>query len=792
MPKYILEKYIDNNIATHKEIEEFELNQKKARRAAISTTVSLGLASSIISSNVASKFSKQEVAIEQISTETKTEVNLKSETVAAPQVQVKSMFASLPEEEEKEISNSMTLPVDSKMIVNVKEPVDKEGSFEPNITYYADKGAKATAPDAGKIVKVKEKEKSLTIEHKKGEKTYYTTMNGVIIKPDEIKVNDSVDKGEALGSIYGGVLKLSVSKDINEKGSNEFIQPEILIDTDIKPKETKTTKAAPEPKVEVAKTNQASKSEEKKVEELPHGDLIVEAAEKHDVDPVLVAGLVKQESSFDTNATSKSGAMGLMQLMPDTAEWLGVEDAYDPEENIDAGVGYLKSLIDKYGDPELALYAYNGGPGNVDTWLKEGLTPEEFPWTETKEYGTKVLNNLQNIKGETKPKEVVQEKAKTVDPYQEKINSIPNEYKKPINFGDFSGKLKGVKVGIDAGHYPKAPGAVSHDRKTTELEINREIKELVISDLKEAGAIIVDSNGDTQSLLPGQRAKVFDSNEVDFALSIHNNSAENKAASGTETLFEQGIPESQELAQSIQTNIAKAIPTIEDRKIKARNNLGIFTEGETITALVETGFMSNPYDMELLRNDVVKENISNAIVKGFIDYAEANNIKVEEETKENKKEVSKDESDKKVKTKDDSEKSKEKKSKDKESEKTKVEKEKSPEKDEKNNVSNSTEKDEKEQDSKDNKVEEEKSPEKDEIGKVSEPTDENTKEQPVEQEQSPEKDEIEVSEPTTNEQDTKKQETEEAKDDANKKEVEPSKEETSEEEHSFIFSKFFR
>jgi soluble lytic murein transglycosylase len=119
-------------------------------------------------------------------------------------------------------------------------------------------------------------------------------------------------------------------------------------------------------------------------------------AANYDIDPALLAAVIEQESKFRADAKSSAGAIGLMQLLPDTAKGIAIHtggskfvlsDLYNPEINIRYGAWYLHHLMQRYGDEKTALAAYNAGQQNVDRWRAEGKGIE-FP--ETRAYVDKV------------------------------------------------------------------------------------------------------------------------------------------------------------------------------------------------------------------------------------------------------------------------------------------------------------------------------------------------------------------------------------------------------------------
>ena len=139
---------------------------------------------------------------------------------------------------------------------------------------------------------------------------------------------------------------------------------------------------------------------------LSYSDTIHENSLRHDLNPVILFGLIRRESAFNKDATSPVGAMGLMQLMPRTARqiardlnerWRGKRSLYDPVKNLKYGSYYYQKLLSQFdGNYAIALAAYNAGPNRVKRWIPDESIPadiwiETIPFRETRDYVTSVL-----------------------------------------------------------------------------------------------------------------------------------------------------------------------------------------------------------------------------------------------------------------------------------------------------------------------------------------------------------------------------------------------------------------
>lgn len=125
-----------------------------------------------------------------------------------------------------------------------------------------------------------------------------------------------------------------------------------------------------------------------------YNDLIQTASGRYNIDAELIRAVIKAESDFNARARSQKGAMGLMQLMPETARLQNISDAYDPSENVEGGARHLRMLLDRYqGDLELSLAAYNAGSGAVEK--HRGIPP----FSETREYVRRVLRFYDSYRG---------------------------------------------------------------------------------------------------------------------------------------------------------------------------------------------------------------------------------------------------------------------------------------------------------------------------------------------------------------------------------------------------------
>lgn len=137
---------------------------------------------------------------------------------------------------------------------------------------------------------------------------------------------------------------------------------------------------------------------------------VIKYSQEYDLDKYLIFSTIKVESNFDRNSKSSKGALGLMQILPSTAEFiskkLNIEeyDLFNENNNIQFGCFYIRYLLDKFGNSDTAIVAFNAGEGNVSSWLKnkeysdDGITLKKIPYKESEEYLDKTKNTFEKYK----------------------------------------------------------------------------------------------------------------------------------------------------------------------------------------------------------------------------------------------------------------------------------------------------------------------------------------------------------------------------------------------------------
>jgi hypothetical protein len=157
-------------------------------------------------------------------------------------------------------------------------------------------------------------------------------------------------------------VKAQITSITDETGRRFFINAEPPVIGKVSPQKARTTIYMPGQISFIGQDRPAVNVDRDGVEKM-----VREAAERHHVDPALVRAVIETESNWNPSAVSRKGALGLMQLIPTTAQRFGVNDAFNPKQNVDAGVRYLRTLLERYnGNLDLALAAYNAGEGAVD------------------------------------------------------------------------------------------------------------------------------------------------------------------------------------------------------------------------------------------------------------------------------------------------------------------------------------------------------------------------------------------------------------------------------------------
>ena len=185
------------------------------------------------------------------------------------------------------------------------------------------------------------------------------------------------------GLLAPSVTNAQIAKVTDDSGRRFWVNAEPIVTTKIAPRAAQRRLHAERGFLHGTQPNRPAVTIDRDgIERMVH-----EAADRHNVDPALVRAVIETESNWNPSAVSRKGAVGLMQLMPTTAQRFGVRDLYTPQQNVEAGVTYLKTLLERYdGNLDLALAAYNAGEGAVDR--AHGIPR----FRETRDYVQKVQN----------------------------------------------------------------------------------------------------------------------------------------------------------------------------------------------------------------------------------------------------------------------------------------------------------------------------------------------------------------------------------------------------------------
>lgn len=179
----------------------------------------------------------------------------------------------------------------------------------------------------------------------------------------------------------------------DKKPTQKIIEEDYIVEDTVKTKEKQKIQQEAKHQQQREIENKIRKDNiDRTLEDKIYDDLFLMAGKEYNVDPELIKAVSYHESGYKKDIVSNKGASGLMQLMPDTAKGLGVEDVFSPKQNIHGGTKYLSQLLSKYKNIEIALAAYNAGPGNVDKY--NGVPPFE----ETKKYINNITSSYQLLK----------------------------------------------------------------------------------------------------------------------------------------------------------------------------------------------------------------------------------------------------------------------------------------------------------------------------------------------------------------------------------------------------------